>query len=319
MTPRDSVVWQVTAGSAGRSYADDFFRYGVALLGPGDPGPWASTRDDDEYSGSFVRRFASEAAPGEIIVLRAGRSRLLAVGLLADDYLHAESFGDVLGWDLQHVRRVRWFPLPTPHDFDEPVFGANPARFGQVQNPVVRDYAAQILDAPLDAWQRAPLPPLPPDEPDLRSPPACLQHHLALVHDLLPIWGDPNAFGLPPSEHEIVAHLVIPFFQAMGWRTEHLGVEWQRVDVAVFDGLPRGASTCRFVVEAKPRGRPIEDALDQARDYVTDLGLAADIVVTDGFRYRLYARDRDYQPTAYANLGRLKEPAAALFHRLFRE
>jgi len=318
MRSRDTVIWQIASGSAGRSYADVFFRHGVALIGPGDAGRWSTDRTDDDYGCSFVRRFATEPAPGDIIVLRAGRSRLLAVGLIAGDYFHDEAFGDVLGWDIQHARRVRWFPLPTPHEFDDSAFGSNPARFGQVQNPVVRDYAAKILASPMDAWQRAPLPTLPPEEPDLLSPPACLQHHLAFVHDLLPVWNDPTAFGLTPSEHEIVAHLVVPFFRAMGWPTEHLGVEWQRVDVAVFDSLPRSPASCRIVVEVKMRGAPIESALAQARRYATKYAPTADIVVTDGFRYRLYARDHDYEPTAYANLWRLKASASNLFRRLTR-
>ena len=45
-----------------RAYADVFLKCGVALIGPGDSGPWRPDRDDDDANadGSSVRRFATE-------------------------------------------------------------------------------------------------------------------------------------------------------------------------------------------------------------------------------------------------------------------
>lgn len=57
-------VWQISAGPASRSYADVFLKHGVALIGPGDAGPWKAERDDGQFEGSFVRRFASDVADG---------------------------------------------------------------------------------------------------------------------------------------------------------------------------------------------------------------------------------------------------------------
>ncbi len=64
----------------------------------------------------------------------------------------------------------------------------------------------------------------------------------------------------------------------------------------------------------------IEGALRQARDYMKTLGVVQDIVVTDGFRYRLYQSNEDgeFLPVAYANLARLKRPALDLFARMRR-
>jgi hypothetical protein len=42
------------------------------------------------------------------------------------------------------------------------------------------------------------------------------------------------------------------------------------------------------------------------------------LLVTDGYRYRLYAGGPDGGPLGYANLLRLKRSAAALFERLKR-
>ena len=38
----------------------------------------------------------------------------------------------------------------------------------------------------------------------------------------------------------------------------------------------------------------------------------------DGIRYRMYAGERGFAPVAYANLARLKQPAADLFARMQR-
>ena len=107
MSAAPRAVWQVSAGPASRSYADVFLKHGIALVGPGDAGPWTPERDDDEFEGGFVRRFASEIAPGDIFLLRTGLATVAAVGLVAGDYLYWNAFDDVNGWDLQHARRVR--------------------------------------------------------------------------------------------------------------------------------------------------------------------------------------------------------------------
>src|SRR4051812_20840135 len=122
--PTDCAIWQISGGPATRSYANLFVRHGVALLGPGDAGRWTAERPDEEFEGSFIRRFADEAQTGDMVLLRTGLSKISAVGLIASDYLYLSQFDDVNGWDLQQARRVRWCPLPTEYFFDGPVFGA---------------------------------------------------------------------------------------------------------------------------------------------------------------------------------------------------
>src|SRR5438477_1247829 len=97
------LVWQVSAGPASRSYSDVLLKYGVALVGSGDAGPWTRQRDDDEFEGSLVRRFASEVTAGDVLLLRTGLATIAGVGLVAGDYLYVNAFDDVNGWDLQHT------------------------------------------------------------------------------------------------------------------------------------------------------------------------------------------------------------------------
>ncbi|MGC8731602.1 MAG: hypothetical protein ACP5RC_05030 [Halothiobacillaceae bacterium] len=293
-------------------------KYGVGLIGPGDAGPWTAERDDDEFEGGFVRRFASEVQVGDIFLLRTGISRICAVGIVASDYRYLSQFDDVNGWDLQHARRVRWQPLPEAHDFGAPVFGANPSRLSRVQNSEVVDYAVRFLNSPPTHWQTAALPELPSEEPPLENVPSALQGLVAAANDLVPLLWDRQAFGEHPSEDELIAHFVVPFLRALGWPPERIAVKWRCIDVAVFKALPRTPENCHLVIEAKRLGAGVEGALEQAKGYVEALGAPRDVVVTDGIRYRMYSCQSGFQPIAYANLGRMKKSAAELFARMKR-
>ncbi len=311
-------VWQISAGPGSRSYADVFLKHGVALIGPGDAGPWTAARDDGDFEGGFVRRFASEVATGDVCLLRTGIATIAAVGLVAGSYQYVNAFDDVNGWDLQHARRVRWCQLPEEHAFASPVFGANPPRCARVWSEEALDFADRFIHSPPTHWQTAPLPELPAEEPPLGDVPDALAGLVAQAADLVPLVQDSEAFGERPSEDELIAHFVVPFLRALGWPPERIALKWRRIDVAVFRALPRTPEHCHLVIEAKRVGAGVEGALDQARGYVEALGMPRDVVVTDGIRYRMYAGDRDFEPVAYANLARLKQPATMLFDRMKR-
>ncbi len=314
----DRSIWQLSGGPASRSYAEMFVRYGVGLVGPGDPGPWDAERSDEDYDGSFVRRFASEMQVGDVVLLRTGLSRIRAVGLVAGEYEYLIQFDDVNGWDLQHARRIRWCELPVEYDFGSSVFGANPPRLSRVGCEAVVNYAQRFVASPPTYWQEKPLPMLPAEEPLLDEPPKALRNLMAEVQDLYPLLWDRERFGDHPTEDELVAHFVVPLLRALGWPPERIAVQWRHVDVAVFTALPRTPESCHLVIEAKRLGAGVEGALDQAKGYVQALHVPRDIVVTDGVRYRLYAAAQDYAPVAYANLVRLKRPALELFNRMKR-
>ena len=314
----EHTIWQVSAGPSNRSYADQFLNHGVALIGPGDAGPWDSERSEEEFGGGFVRRFAAELCTGDVLLLRMGSSSIRAVGLVASEYLYLRQFDDVNGWDLQHGRRVRWCPLPELYDFGEPVFGASPPRLSRIQAENIVEYANRFVRSPPTAWQTATLPKLPVEEAILEAPPAELQDLIAQVHDLLRLYGEVDRFGERPMEDELVAHYVVPFLRALGWPIERIAVKWHNIDVCVFSNLPRVPEHCHYLIEAKRLGTGVEGALEQAIGYVSALGVACDAVVTDGIRYRMYEAGRDFAPVAYANLARLKQSSLELFNRMRR-
>jgi hypothetical protein len=311
-------VWQIAAGPLARSYVDVFLKYGVALIGPGDPGPWSPERSDQAFQGGFVRRFATEIAPGDVVVLRTGLKRIAAMGIVAGGYEYIKAFDDVNGWDLQHARRVRWVRLPDEHEFPSAVFGAPPPRCSRVWNEDVVDFAERFLNSPPFQWQEAQLPPLPAEEPPLTKVPESIAGLVAQARDLFPLMQDSQRFGDWPSEDEMIVHFVVPLLRAFGWRPECIGVKWRYVDVAVFNALPRTPESCRLVIEAKRLGEGVEGALEQAQGYVRALGAGCDVIVTDGIRYRLYNGSRGFECCAYANLAYLKQPAAELFASLQR-
>jgi hypothetical protein len=314
--PRE--VWQLAAGETSRPYADVFLKYGVGLIGSGDAGPWKPERDDDEFEGGFVRRFASEVQIGDVFLLRTGISRICAVGIVASEYMYLNQFDDVNGWDLQHARRVRWCKLPQEHTFTTQVFGPQPPRCSRTGHREVLDYVDRFLNSPPTHWQTAALPELPAEEPPLEEVPAALQGLVAAANDLVPLLWDRQAFGEHPSEDEAIAHFVVPFLRALGWPPERIAVKWRYIDVAVFRALPRTPENCHLVIEAKRLGAGVEGALEQAKGYVQALGAPRDVVVTDGIRYRMYSCQNAFEPIAYANLRRLKQSAADLFARMKR-
>ncbi len=311
-------VWQISGGPSSRAYADVFVQYGVALVGPGDAGPWTTERDDEEFEGGFVRRFASEIQVGDVLLLRAGQATIVAVGIVASEYQYQVAFDDVNGWDLQHTRRVRWYRLPRDHVFFGPVFGAFPARCARAWHDEVVDFAHRFIKSPPTQWQTGRLPELPPEQAPLDEIPSQMQGMVAQAADLVPLLQDRERFGDQPSEDELIAHFIVPALRSLGWAPEQIAVQWRHIDVAVFSALPRCPENCHLVIEAKRLGAGVEGALEQAKGYVAMLGVARDVIVTDGVRYRMYAADRGFEPLAYANLVRLKQSSADLFARMKR-
>jgi hypothetical protein len=104
----------------------------------------------------------------------------------------------------------------------------------------------------------------------------------------------------------------------LGWHPEQIAVQWRNVDVAVFRALPRIPENCHFIIESKRFGAGVEGALDQGKGYIETLGIKADVIVSDGVRYRMYSRDTGFAPVAYANLLWLKQSATELFERMKR-
>ena len=313
---KERSIWQISGGPTDRPYVELCLRFGVALIGPGDAGPWKQERLDEDFEGRSVRRFALELRLGDSLLLRTGSSTIHAIGVVASNYQYLPQFDDVNGLDRQHGRRVRWFRLPEPYVFDNAVFGAMPSNVTRVNSREAIDYTNRFMQSPPTDWQSSGVPDLPSEEQALVSTPKYLTDLVAQVQTLVPLYWDKGRFGERPMEDELLAHYVVPLLISLGWPPEKIAVKWRNVDVTLFSKLPRVAENCSCLIEAKRLGVGVEGALDQVVRYATTLGKHCDVVVTDGIRYRMYDAKNNFAPIAYANLTRLKQSSTSLFERL---
>jgi hypothetical protein len=86
-----------------------------------------------------------------------------------------------------------------------------------------------------------------------------------------------------------------------------MAVEWNHVDLALFDQLPRTDQSLRVVVEAKKMDNACLSAMSQAMAYAQSRSACRRLIVTDGLRYGVYIRDEElFRLYAYLNLTRLR-------------
>lgn len=324
-------IWQQAAGDNDRHYAAICLKWDVVLNGPGNFGAWPDCRSALSKSVSSrkvsdIERFAVEMAPGDLIVLRVGTSAVLGVGEVTGTYEWCSEFGDVDGWDLQHVRRVRWLwkgdPGPRRFDVYAMKLGDTTQR---LNNGPVTDWLAN-LDLPSEAFTR-PLVTLPRTEGrgditideisdflfDHGVASASIKNLVTEIGELIRIARWYSRFT-KPSEHETVAYLAVPLLRALGWTPQRMAVEWNFVDVALFERLPRCDANLRVVVEAKKMGRSCLTANSQAKSYADGKVQCHRLIVTDGLRYGIYAKSEDgeFHLYAYMNLTRLRHDYPAL-------
>lgn len=319
-------IWQVAAGDQNRNYVDLCLRWDVILNGPGSEGPWSECipilRDEWGVSSrklTDLRRFCEEIQDGDLVVLRVGTGQVFGVGVVVGDYLWNSEFGDVDGWDLNHIRRVRWLWS----DRQGKQYPSYTMKLGdtvqELDSQDVINWIQQIT-VPDPAWRRE-IPDLPPSCKDPKVDlngiseflfengvaSASIQELTGEIGELTRIarWYQKTA---KPSEHETVAYLVVPLLRALGWTPQKMAIEWKHVDLALFSRLPRIDENLSVVVEAKPMGTSSLTAKSQAQGYASGPGRESceRLIVTDGLRYGVYVRREDGgfedYPNAYLNL-----------------
>lgn len=125
-------------------------------------------------------------------------------------------------------------------------------------------------------------------------------------------WYQSSGMKERPTEHEVVAHIILPLLIALGWSEQLLAVEWRKIDLAIFSGTPTDQQRCRLVCEAKGMGHGLQDVLQQAVRYTDTLQLTAcdKILLADGGRFYLYrrrAKGWEQQPSGYLNVLKIRE------------
>ncbi len=325
MNIAEKKLWQVGAGDTERSYGKICKTFDVMIVGPGGPGPFEEARYSNQGDiRNSLRRFCVQAHRGDLVILRLGTGDVLALGEIADDQAGwCELFADVDGWDLHHVRRVRWFPN-TAKDFPSKTFGGQVRTFAAVNVSLVRSWV-ESLDIP-DSVRTRQLVQLPPagtllDSDELGTrlfveglPSEYVDKLMATFASLQRVasWYR-NETKRPegrPSEQETVCYLVVPLLLSLGWSQQTAAVEWNRVDVALFRGMPSKDSTLSCVVEAKLLGRSVFSPFGQACEYALRAGRDGcdRLIVTDGIRYALHRRTGgNFLLEAYLNILEMRD------------
>ncbi len=317
-------IWQQAAGDTDRDYSDVCLKWDVVLNGPGYAGPWPKCQLDLQNEGisarklTDLRRFAEDMVDGDLLVLRIGTASILGVGQIVGSYEWSEDFGDIDGWTLQHIRRVRWL-WSGRQDFETYALKQGDTTQKLKVGPVT-DWLAH-LPIPDDAWTRhlVELPTVAAGKDitvdkiseflfDRGVASASITNLVNEIGELTRIAKWYQRTGMP-SEHETVAYLVVPILRALGWTPQRMAVEWNSVDVALFEQLPRSDTSLCIVVEAKKMDNSCLNAKSQAMSYAQGKSKCHRLIVTDGLRYGVYVRRTGdvFGLYAYMNLTRFRD------------
>ncbi len=328
-------VWQLGAGEANRFYDDIFVEHDVMFMGPGRFDAFEMSKYlASGWSKAAVHsldRFCNQVRAGDIVVARRGL-RAVAIGVVAnEDYEHNEAFGDMFGWDLHHTRRVIWQDQLSDEIREmqevQPLFASRKQipTFTRLNDQPILEVIRGLIQkvGPRD------LRPLPSQNSSLLEIEEIGQKLFSkgLANDavdkvvlaitrqrrLLTWYNSPGHSGGRPTEHEVVAHMVLPILLALGWSEQLLAIEWNKIDLAIFDRTPTNKETCALVCEAKTAGHGLQGAVEQAKRYVKNLQLTncEKILVTEGGRFYLYEQSGgDWGLIGYLNVEQVREKYA---------
>lgn len=326
-------IWQVSAGDSRRDFSDLFLKYDLMLAGPGRFGAYNKDGYDKVikqglYTSTkigYLRSFVEKAEPGDVVLLRDG-SQFKSIGFIADEpYFHSEIFDDVYGWDLQHARRVVWqeqlkeelvrLKLTFGSGKQASMFsGVNKKHIADALKPMQKRFKSRKLKSlPQESrllsleefgeglFSRG----LPNNSVDQLIKAIERQRRLIRWYQLHGKASD------RPTEHEIVAHMILPLLLALGWSEQLLAVEWRRVDLAAFTEAPTVSQKCCLVCEAKRFGHGMQNVFKQASAYVKKHKLVncEKILLTQGKNLYLYERtgtDWISKPVGYLNIDKIR-------------
>lgn len=324
MNIENKKIWQQACGDTDRNYSKICLKWDVILNGPGYAGKypecdkilkehgWTSRKRTD------IWRFAEQMKDGDIVVLRLGTNTVLGVGQIVGDYEWLECFGDVDGWDLQHVRRVNWLwnGIDSPKYFDTYALKQGDTT-QEMTSDIVKDWLKE-LNIPEEKFKRQPIE-LPKEGRSIdqneiaeylfeQGTSSNSIENLTKEFDELRRIAKWYVGKETPSEFETVSYLVVPILRALGWTPQKMAIEWHKVDLALFDQLPRKDDNLSVVVEAKKKGNSCLSAKSQAQGYAQGKENCKRLIVTDGLRYGTYIKsENEYKLKAYFNLTDLRE------------
>lgn len=324
------VFWQQGGGDGERDYIDICIKFEVILNGPGYAGPLNDETiqilHDDGISKIAIadrKRFAFIMKSGDIVALKIGLQKIYAVGIVVGDYQWSDLFGDVDGWSIQHVRRVKWLwvaPKDSEGQYLPKDFKANVLKQGTtllLDNPKVLQWIDSLHLDFTKKYEVKDLPAVDSKKVQIEeiaeflyakgTSSNSIERLVSAIDDLQMIakWYKSVDYV---SEFETESYLIIPLLRALGWTPQKMAVEWKNVDIAIFNRLPREDQNLIAVVEAKRKGKSCLMAYSQAYNYAKDKENCNRLIVSDGLRYGIFVKhQKKYKLHAYMNITDFRE------------
>lgn len=313
-------VWQIAAGDGNRDYHEVFVRFGLACVGPGDPGDYFEHHDayDQRSHWSyrpFMRPFCEQLAEGDVLILKrpAGRRwAVLAVGEVCSDYHYEPRLDDVEGWDLQHTRAVAWRAARDPVIVD----GLSRGTLSRVGKGELRELAQSLLkELPAAGSEELPEASVEVTDDDLIErlvdrglPTSRAEGIVSTIWRVRRLASWYQRSGASIGEHEIRTFLIVPLLLALGWAEQRIKIEFSQLDLALFSGPYEDGAQPTLVIESKRLYDGLGgSALRQAQVYAMRYAECDRLIVSDGLRYKLLRREDEWwSPEAYANLLKLR-------------
>jgi len=305
MDIENKTVWVIACGDGYRNFSKVCLDWDVVLCGRGSAGPYADNLPEYYTKNGCYRKFAKEVKDGDVVILRLGTSIILGVGIVVGEYGWSDLFWNIDGWDLQNYRRVRW--LWSPENEGDGYF-PHALNWGGIvhilKSDVVKDWLKSLTFT--SAQLERPLEKLPEIESKkvtdeeigkyLSENGVSSTYVETLLKELdelrhLVNWYDENKEW--PTEYETVAYLVVPVLRALGWTHQKMAIEWNHIDIALFDHLPRQDENLAVVVEVKRKGHTCLYAQKQAEGYAQGKDHCKRLIVTDGLCYGTYLKTDD--------------------------
>lgn len=324
MNLNDKTIWQQASGDKDRNYSDICLKWDVILNGPGYAGKWPDCikklKEDRRSKRKItdLKRFCEEIKGGDIVVLRLGTTDVFGVGIIVGTYDWVDEFSDVDGWDLQHVRRVKWiwkdkdnpkkFPVHTLKQGDT----TQKLKSEKVINWIkTLDFDNTLINNPVEIQKsennNISLESISEYLFDQGVASNSIENLIKEIDELTRIAKWYTKLG-NPSEHETRAYLVIPLLRALGWTPQKMAIEWKNMDVALFTQLPRDKKNLTAIVEFKKKDKSCLTAMSQAESYAEGKPNCKRLIVTDGLRYGVFIRKNDkYDLHAYMNLTNMRD------------
>lgn len=317
--------WQQGGGNGNRNYIKVCIDFEVILNGPGYAGPFNEetikillSNGSSKQCIADRKRFCYKMKPGDVVALKIGLQKVYAVGVIVGDYEWSDLFSDVDGWNIQHVRRVKWLWVTDKDSSGEYIpkdFKRNVLKQGTSLPLSSTDILDWIKSLNLDFTKKYTVKSLPLAEDNhiniseiaeylysKGTSTNAIERLTDVIDDLQMIAQWYKSIG-SISEFETEVYLIVPLLRALGWTPQKMAVEWKNLDIAIFNKLPRSAESLIAVVEAKKKGDSCLRAYSQAYRYAKDKVNCNRLIVSDGLRYGVFIKNgTDYILHAYMNI-----------------